>query len=895
MSHWLFQLSIILCLVHYIQSRIVANELFSDGLVLQTNSRDGVRSFIYGSASPYETIQIAGSIPGAPYMIHADANGDWKCELNPNGDFQSIYNLSIIGETNTIKINHIKYGEVLLCVGSENMAYPMNDIYNASFHIKSSVDYPNIYIAKIPKSNANEPQTLYHQPIQWQQANPMTLPSFSALCYLSAQRLLSMYSDHQYRNMGLIQVAVDDSTLNCWMSSVAQKQSSIQCADHENPTPSTDAHVCNDSSLFNGMVNPLVQLSVRAGVFDQGSNDVLSNYGCKWSVMINNYRDLYGSGDYPFAFVQASSVNTGIYSTDPKTASADVGNIRMRQSTNQPTPNGSIDTTAMALSYDLGNRSSYIQIHKAEIAERVALKLARIAPVLIYDHNQSLYDGPIFDHTVLDSDNQQIALHFSNLGHNNTATLQLTPTLGCSECCSANNTFQLSIDGEHWFNTTSYAVDRTNKIMTLQSSVSVNTIHFIRYAWSNFVECAVTRDGSAIPSTPFLIDINGISAPVLTDRHVTIKTSQAAMTPPMGFNHWNFAHCNIDERLALTVAEFMVSSGLRDAGYQYFNLDDCWQTDRDYVTQVIIPDSVRFPSGMQSIARHLSNMGMKFGIYTARKQYTCQGRYASYMHEAIDVETYCDWGVSYIKLDACHGEDYPNANQSWIKFRAAIDACYNRTGNDMVLSVESCGSVSGCGQWVGNIANLWRTGGDIQDNWNSMMNNADVTQSMWSIAGPGHWNDPDMLEIGNAGLSLNEEKVQFSLWAIMASPLLIATNLLKISNDSLAVLLNEEVIAINQDVLGRQGHKLYANKSGTEIWYRQIAEGNVAVCLLNRMASGDVDITVNFVDVGVQPTVTTVNVRDLWQHKDLGNSTTGKYTVTNVPYHACSMLKLSVN
>eukprot|EP01084_Bolivina_argentea_P159298 277442_1 len=885
MSSLVFVFSLLLWTI---QSTVKVNELFSDGLILQTNKQDGVRSFIYGTAAPNEAIKIGGNIQGAPYLINADSKGDWKVEINPSTNFGTIMTVNIIGENNNITIKNVKMGDVFLCVGADNMAYPMSDIFNASQEIAKSSKYPKIHFAKIPVINANKPQTQYGKPIQWTQANPNTLPSFSALCYLSAQKLLQMYGND--RNMALIQVAVPQSTLDCWMSSDAIKQATTQCSDIINiVSRNNNNNICNSSTLFNGMIAPLAQQTYRSGIYAQGINDIATNYACKWSIMINNYRDLFGSGDYPFAFIQASSANSG----------NKIGDIRMEQSNNQPIGNRyNVDTTAMVVSYDLGNKTNTVQSYKVEIGQRTGLKLARIAPVTIYDHNESLYDGPVINY-VQNSGNNEIILNFTNLGEYNTEKLQLKATLDCTQCCAAKNTFQVSNDGKTWQNITSFAVNNNN-LLVLQLQASVTNAMYVRYAYANFVQCAVFRNGLNIPSAPFMRNINhnkNAQKPLQESLNMFphMHGTRAAQTPPMGFNHWNFAHCNIDERISFKVAQFMVNSGLAAAGYEYFNLDDCWQTDREYSSQVIIPDSVRFPSGMKALSDKIKSIGMKFGVYTAAHSKTCQGRYGSYMHEAIDVNSYCEWGVSYIKVDQCGGQKYPQANTSWIKFRNAIDECYNKTGNDMVLSVESCGSVTGCGEWIGNIANMWRTGGDIQDNWKSVIGAADHAQGMYSIAGPGHWNDPDMLEIGNPGLSLNEEKVHFSLWAIMASPLLIGTNLLEINNDSLNILLNKEVIAVNQDILGKQGHKLVANTSGTEVWFRSLVNNNVAVCLLNRMSTGSADITVKFSDVGIASTVKSVSVRDIWQHKDIGHVTTGEYTANKVPYHDCIMLKLTPN
>lgn len=853
---------------------VTVNELFSDGLILQTNKQFGARSFVYGTAAPNESISITGTIQGAPYSSAADGNGDWKIEINPSTNLVQNYTLSIIGsESNDAHtINDIRMGDVFLCIGADDMQRPMSAIDDALLYIADSVKYPKIYTATIPTRNADTPQNTFNsQSVKWTQANPSTVGSFSALCYLSAQRLLDLYNDS--RPMGLIQATVSQSTLDCWMSSEALQTANEICANsttEPRKSKSSSKSVCSASSLFNGMLAPLTQQTFRAGIWDQWepTSDVdVDAYGCKWQVMVNDLRDKFGSGDYAFAYVQRGTAA-----------------MRAQQDNNQPSMGGRIDTTAMAVAYDLSDTE------QALLAARVGVKLARVAPAIIYDHNRTLYDGPVIG-SALRSGSQSgadaIVMKFDNLDNR---TLLLLGTAGCSECCAANDIVQVSVDGATWTNTSTYVVN--NSLVSEYKQIVPQSVQWVRYAATDVVQCALYREGLDIPAAPFVIAVNASSSLPKKNTWTRGTGERAAQTPPMGFNHWNFAHCNIDERLALKVANFMVSSGLRDAGYHYFNLDDCWQTDREYTSGRIIPDSVRFPSGMASLSAKLHALGLSFGVYTSRSQFTCQGRDGSYSYEYIDGDSYCEWGVDFLKVDACGGERYSQTNESWIKFREAMDACYLATGRDMVLSVESCGSVSGCGEWIAETANMWRTGGDIQDNWKSVMANADHTQAMWSIAGPGHWNDADMLEIGNPGLSLSEQRVQLSLWAIMAAPMLIGTNLLQIGSESLAVLMNTEVIAVNQDVLGVAGHKLYANESGTEVWFRPLSGGEVAVCLLNRMSAGSAEVTVRFADVGLETLGEVVQVRDLWAHEVVDKVVDGRFR-QKVPAHDCAMLKLT--
>ena len=930
------------CLVVFVpngSALVAVNPLFSDGLVLQTNNRAGFRPFIYGTASPNEQVTITGSLIGAPYSTQADGNGTWEIQTNPSNEFTANYSAKISGSTNAtyaIEINNIRIGDVFICVGSDNMGVAMKDIENATAELEKSNKYNRIRIAQIPTINSNTPSNMIDNSknlnIKWQVANSDTLPSFSAVCYLTVQKLFDIYGESDY-NMGVIQASVDKSTLNCWMPQSAIKNANTLCKDNDRNSNSkgkksifgvgagagaTDSSsVCNDSTLFNGMINPLIDQTYRSMIFYSGENEISStNYGCKMGLTFNTMRDLYAAGDFSIGVIGSSSYDDN---------STTFGELRNEELEILPRYNGTCFITSLTSTYDLGNRTNIVTRHKATIAERTALKLARIGPVIYYDHNSSIYDGPMIANALINTGGtgaNEVLLNFTNLGVTNGDALELRDTLDCKSCCKADNVFEISRDNSSWYPISNYSVSTHDSSMILLISpiaIDNSTVYYIRYGFSSFVECAIYRQGSTIPSqAPFVVSAQNEDQKKQQQREQEkeqkLQESQklaqmsagavkqggnVALTPPMGFNSWNFAHCNMDERLVKQTAMVMRDSGLLDAGYEYINLDDCWQTDRTHSSnineQVIIPDSVRYPSSMLEISNYLNELGFKFGIYTARKKYTCQSRYGSYMHEMIDVITYCNWNISYIKVDSCKGTDYSHPNQSWVKFRDAID---HNCSHPIVLSVESCSTVSGCGQWIGKLANLWRTTGDVQDNWASIMSNADNTEKMYSIAGPGHWNDPDMLQIGNPGLSINEERVQLSLWSIMASPLLIGTDLNSISNDSLNVLLNKEVIAVNQDVLGMQGHKHVSNTSGTEIWYRMLKNNAMAVALLNRDSTDTFDISVNLTTINATVFnrdtnhVSHVTVRDLWAHQDLDNVTNFVFVAQGVEPHSCTMIKV---
>lgn len=271
------------------------------------------------------------------------------------------------------------------------------------------------------------------------------------------------------------------------------------------------------------------------------------------------------------------------------------------------------------------------------------------------------------------------------------------------------------------------------------------------------------------------------------------------------------------------------------------------------------------------------------------------------MHEEIDVQSYCDWGVDYLKIDACRGAGYKQHNTSWIKFRAAIDDCSKRRGFPIVMSVESCDdpSPSGCGDWIGKLANLWRTGGDIQATFKSVLNNVRENTLMASCAGPsggplggGRWNDPDMLQVGDIGLSIDEQKSHFAMWCMMAAPLLIGSDISMLSNTSLSILGNTEITAIDQDAKGVQGLPVGPAADVYSCWSKPLMNGDVAVLLLN---SGDVETTVtcDLARLGISQSPT--KVRDLWAHADItAMPKAGGAFAANLATHATAMYRVTM-
>ncbi len=353
-----------------------------------------------------------------------------------------------------------------------------------------------------------------------------------------------------------------------------------------------------------------------------------------------------------------------------------------------------------------------------------------------------------------------------------------------------------------------------------------------------------------------------------------------ALTPPMGWNSWNHFGCDVSSKLIRETADAMVSSGMRDAGYRYVVIDDCWQVARDAQGR-LVADSTRFPEGIKSLADYVHSKGLKFGIYTDAGRKTCQGRPGTYGHEEQDARTFAQWGVDYVKEDWCYADSL-DAPTQYRKFSDALKAA----GRPIVLSICEWGS-NRPWEWAPPVGNLWRTTGDIDDSWNSVMTILDLSSPHAEVAKPGAWNDPDMLEVGNGGMSRDEYRAHFSLWAMMAAPLMAGNDLRSMSDETREILTNPEVIAVDQDSAGMQGTLVQEGPPAVQVWSRPLRDGSYAVVLLNR-ADVPTEITAYWSRVGL-PRGTTARVRDLWTHKDLGPQQ-GKYGTT-VPAHGAVMLR----
>ena len=380
------------------------------------------------------------------------------------------------------------------------------------------------------------------------------------------------------------------------------------------------------------------------------------------------------------------------------------------------------------------------------------------------------------------------------------------------------------------------------------------------------------------------------------------KFENLALTPPMGWNSWNKFACNVDENMIRGIADAMVSSGMKDAGYEYIVIDDCWQVSRDSLG-FIVADPERFPSGIKALADYVHSKGLKFGIYSCAGSKTCAGRPGGRGHEFQDALQYAKWGVDYLKYDWCN-TDKLSAEGSYMTMRDMLYAA----GRPIVFSLCEWGNNKPW-LWGAEMGNLWRTTGDIYncfdcvkhfDTWspNSVMAILDLQDGLRQYAGPGHWNDPDMLEVGN-GMSVNEDRAHFTLWCMLAAPLIAGNDIRSMSPETSGILNNKEVIAIDQDALGIQGFKQEA-KDSLEIWLKPLVNDQWALCILNR-GKTDKPFSLDWKTFSVSDSLSnrtldttgalSYAIRDVWQHKELG--ATDKPLKTVVPAHDVLCVKLS--
>jgi alpha-galactosidase len=391
---------------------------------------------------------------------------------------------------------------------------------------------------------------------------------------------------------------------------------------------------------------------------------------------------------------------------------------------------------------------------------------------------------------------------------------------------------------------------------------------------SSFVPCAVLL----------------FALPVFAQNQALVKV---AATPPMGWNSWNHFAGHVTDADVRSAADMLVSTGMRDAGYVYVNVDDTWQGKRD--AQGMLHSNERFPD-MKALGEYIHSQGLKFGIYSSPGDKTCGGYAGSLGHEAQDAKMYAEWGVDFLKYDLCSFEDNLNEAQAAhpgdpnIK-KTTMIAAYRKmgdalraTGRPIVYSLCQYG-VDQPWKWGPGVgAEMWRTTDDIDDSYGRMIAIGFSQAGLSKYGGPGHWNDPDMLEIGNGKMTLDEYKTHMSLWVLLAAPLLAGNDLSKMTDEDKSLLMNKDAIAIDQDPLGKQGDRLYES-GDLDVWTKPLSGGRVAVGLFNRSWSVR-DVSVDLAAIGFKHGA---QVRDVWKQKDLGRRS-GIITDTLVKHGATLLI-----
>jgi len=365
-----------------------------------------------------------------------------------------------------------------------------------------------------------------------------------------------------------------------------------------------------------------------------------------------------------------------------------------------------------------------------------------------------------------------------------------------------------------------------------------------------------------------------------------------ATLPQMGFNNWNSTHCRdeFNETMIRGIADKFISLGLRDAGYRYVNIDDCWANWQRDKNGKLEPNPKRFPGGIKALAEYIHQHGLKFGLYSSAGTSTCEplqenrGFPGGLGHEKQDAATFASWDVDYLKYDNCNNQKVPA-----LKRYTAMAEALRATGRPIFYSVCEWGENKPW-LWAGKPpvdAGSWRTTGDISDSYASMLKNFKQNVVLDRYATPGHYNDPDMLEVGNGGMTDVEYKSHFSLWSIMAAPLLIGTDLRTIKPDALQILLNKDVIAVDQDPLGIQG-KQVRDADGIHVIVKPLKDGSRAVAVFNETDTPR-DVSVAATEIGLK-TGGSYNVRDLWTHtQEKGD---GALKLSLQP-HATAMYRIS--
>lgn len=900
--------------------------IFSDGAVLQVWDEGDARAFAFGSSAPNVAVSLTISSENASlpfsrtYHTESLSNGKFSFQLDGtyaadplgrHGPHYGPYTLLFSSEGEEKRVSGVTYGDVYICAGDEAMREPLSDQQVS----------PPPHIHRFIVAEARSSSLADDVEGEWQTGGER-LANFSALCYRTALALAKLNpagtdagstTGGDTLPIAVILAAVDGSELSEWAPSAAVGA----CGS---------GSVGASSALYNGMVAPLRSLALRGVLFshqggaDRAAGTPAAQYGACMARTFTAWRDGGEIGDFAVAFTQVS---------------ADFA-WQTAQALSLPRPftdgKGTIaDTTAIAPTYDLSSAPNSAAFTEA-VAARLALGIAHVS----YSKQEPEWpwSPPLPLDAAISYDGSSVDIRF---GGRRSLALALQDMPNCtraaaagSDCCSSGGgtLIEAKMANGQWVRATELHLlpasgDRSTQVLRVGSPdwLPSSPPALVRMAASPGFGCVLRNRPNVsmatavgMPVLPCVISItaNGTALPLDSPSArgaapPSLQAAEQAVTPPpMGFNSWNRWHCWVDEQQLKRTADLLVSLGLAAAGYTFLNVDDCWQAGREWDVATgafngsIMADPVRFPAGLKAFSAYVHGKGLKWGLYTSQSSVTCQARPGSYQHEALDAHTYCDtFDADYLKIDHCGGDGYATNNHSWMLFRSALDACAARRGRKFWVACSSCGPTpclengtctgpSGCGKWIASgpvSCDVWRTGGDIQARWSSIMANLDANALMAPVqnGNPGHFNDPDMLQVGNVGLTLVEQRSHFACWCMLGGPLLISTDLSKIDDAALGILKASELIGLNQDRLATQGVRVGPrNATGAEVWVKRLSGGRHGVVLLNR---GDTATSISF-DLAVlshAPSSRWV-LRDLWAEKDLGTFS-GVYTTAPVPSH----------
>jgi alpha-galactosidase len=390
---------------------------------------------------------------------------------------------------------------------------------------------------------------------------------------------------------------------------------------------------------------------------------------------------------------------------------------------------------------------------------------------------------------------------------------------------------------------------------------------------------------------------------LITVRFATAQKFEGlAMTPPMGWNSWNTFAADINEKLAMEMADDMIKSGMKDAGYNYIVLDDGWMAkQRDSITGNLVPDPQKFPNGMKKVVDYVHSKGLKFGLYNCAGTQTCGGYPGTRGYEYQDARFYANLGIDYLKYDWCYTEGI-NAKEAYSTMSKAL----RTAGRPLVFSLCEWGS-NDPWLWAAPVGQLWRISGDIYNCFDCINDHGtwkswgvtyiiDMHRNIRQYAGPDHWNDLDMLEVGN-GMSMNEDRAHFTMWCMLASPLIAGNDLRKMSQETISILTDKDAISINQDAKGVQAW-LMQQKDSVDMWIKPLANNELAVCFLNR-SKNPVAVNYNWRQNPVADSIsktfidfnkTSFSITNTWAKAKAGD--TKKSFAATVPPHDVVLLRL---